>query len=153
MEETHDTSGAASDDVLRPAPGVTIAPDALRLTYVRSRGPGGQSVNKVSTCAELRVQLAAIVGLTERATERLRRLAGQRLTRDDDLILRCDTYRSQGRNRRACIDRLTALVAEAAPEPKVRRPTRPSRAAVRRRLEAKRRRGERKRTRRDPRDD
>ena len=153
MDETDRQSPDPPANAFEPAPGVRIPRSELRFSFVRSSGPGGQSVNKVSTCAELRVMLASMAGLNDGAMRRLRRLAGQRLTKDDELILRSDSYRSQGRNRQACLDRLEAIVTEAAKEPKVRRPTRPTRAAVQRRLTAKRRNAERKQRRREPGDD
>jgi ribosome-associated protein len=126
---------------------VTVAEADLRFTFSRSRGPGGQAVNKLSTRAELRVAVAAIEGLDETAARRLRRLAGQRLTAADELLIVSDRYRSQLRNRRDCLERLAALVERAARPPRPRKPTRPSRGAVERRLTAKRRRSDRKRDR------
>lgn len=118
-------------------PDVWIAPGDLRYSFSRGGGPGGQAVNKLSTRVELRVPVAAIVGLDEAAAARLRGLAGRRLTRDDELVFHAQEHRSQIDNRRAALSRLQALVGEAFKTPKKRRPTRPSRAAVERRLEAK----------------
>lgn len=80
----------------------------------------------------------------------LRRLAGQRLTRHDELVFHAATYRSQLANKRACVERLRALVSEAAIELKKRKPIRPSPAVVAKRLEQKRQRSEKKEARRKP---
>jgi ribosome-associated protein len=114
----------------------------MRLQYARSGGPGGQNVNKVSSKAELWVQLGAIRGMTHRALERLRAMAGSRLTGADELHLRAESERSQQANRDEVLQRLRELIVAARVEPKVRRRTKPSRAAKQRRLESKRKRGQ-----------
>ena len=130
------------------APNVTIAESALRFTFVRSSGPGGQSTNKVNSQAQLRVAVVAIDGLDDAARERLRSMAGQRLTDEDDILIRASEERSQVRNRRACIVRLRDLVTRAAVRPKTRRKKRRSRASIERRLNSKRQRSEKKSRRR-----
>lgn len=130
------------------ARGVTIAPEVLRFSYSRSSGPGGQSVNKLNTRATLRVRLADIRGLDAAAGARLRRLAGRRLTQDDEIIFRSGARRSQWQNRQTCVERFKAMVAEAAVRPRTRRRTRPSRAQIERRLRSKREQSEKKRRRR-----
>lgn len=129
------------------AKGVSVAESDVQFTFSRSSGPGGQSVNKLSTRAELRLPIDAIDGLDDGARQRLRRFAGQRLTAGDELLVQSDRFRSQLRNRKDCIDRLAALVERAAKPPKRRKPTRPTRGAVERRLDAKRQAGEKKRRR------
>jgi ribosome-associated protein len=124
------------------AAGVFAPADALRVQYARSSGPGGQNVNKLNTRAELWIEIDAIVGLSPGAIQRLKRLAGKRFTRSGQIHLVAQTERSQERNRQAVLDRLIAMIEEAIIEPKIRRPSKPSRAAKRRRLESKRRRGE-----------
>ncbi|MBX3373610.1 MAG: aminoacyl-tRNA hydrolase [Phycisphaeraceae bacterium] len=144
--------GAPPADALVAAPGVWVAADDLVLSFVRGRGPGGQNVNKVSSAAELRVPVGAIVGLTERGRARLARLAGSRLTIGDEIIFFSDEHRSQKRNREACIARLLDLLRTAAHEPRPRKKTKPSRGAVERRLTEKKRRGAQKQRRRGPED-
>jgi ribosome-associated protein len=124
------------------APGVRVAPGAMRFQFARSGGPGGQNVNKLNTKAELWVPLAAMSGLGERAMARLRALAGRRLTTADEIHIVAETERTQEGNRTAVLERLRQLVLEARHEPKPRRKTKPSKAAKRRRLEAKRKRSE-----------
>jgi len=137
-----------SDSREELAPGVGVERSELQFTFVRSGGPGGQAVNKLSTQAQLRVAVGAIEGLSERAARRLRRLAGQRLTKNDELLIQSQTHRSQLDNRRACLDRLRQLVAEAIKEPKPRKKSRPTRAMIEKRLAAKRKQAEKKRERR-----
>ena len=130
------------------APGVTAPLDALRLQYARGSGPGGQNVNKVNTKAELWLDLARVRGLTAGAMERLRTLAGSRLTTAGEVHLSSDESRSQEGNRSEILRRLREMIVEARREPKRRRKTKPSRASKMRRLDAKRRRGETKARRR-----
>jgi ribosome-associated protein len=142
-----------SSPSIQPIPGVLVAAGGWEITYSRSSGPGGQNVNKVNTRAQLSVRINAIVGLTDRAIERLRVLAGSRLTTDDRILITADAHRSQERNREAVLDRLRQLIADARWEPKPRKKTKPSKAAKQRRLESKRRRSETKSRRRSGGDD
>lgn len=144
MSELPDIAG------IEIAPGAHVPPDALRFQFARSSGPGGQNVNKLSTRAELWVQVGAIIGMTERARQRLRQQAGSRLTKNDEVHLSSDESRSQESNRQAVMDRLREMIVVARHEPKVRRKTRPSRAARERRLNQKKRRGEIKSLRKPP---
>ena len=129
-------------DAIDLAPGVKVAEAALRFQYARSRGPGGQNVNKVNTKAEVWVPLSALWGLTARAAERLRDIAGKRVTKEGEIHLAADSGRTQEQNRLAVMDRLCAMVRAAIHEPKARRKSKPSRAAKRRRVASKRHRGE-----------
>jgi len=130
------------------APGVTAPPSALRLQYARSSGPGGQNVNKVNTKAELWVTVAALLGLTDGARARLAAMAGSRLTSGGQIHIAADNRRSQEMNRAEAFDRLRELIVQAMVEPKRRVKRKVSKGAKRRRLDAKKRRGEIKSNRR-----
>ncbi len=132
------------------AEGVWATRRDLRYAFSRSGGPGGQAVNKLATKAELRVEVGRIVGLSGAACRRLRTLAGRRLTRDDELVLVATGTRSQLENKRACLARLRALVADARKVPRKRKPTRPTRAAKEKRLAQKRVVAKKKEARRKP---
>jgi ribosome-associated protein len=141
----------ADASLMALAPGATVAPSSLRFSFTSSSGPGGQNVNKRATRAQLRVTLGEI-HMPADARARLRRLAGSLLTDEGVLVLTADEYRSQKRNKDACIDRLRELVARAMVRPVPRKKTKPSRGAVQRRIDAKKQRGETKRRRSKPSD-
>ncbi len=128
--------------MIRITPSISIDEDELREQFVRASGPGGQNVNKVATAVELRFNVAASENLPEPVKARAKRLAGQRLTLEGDIIIKAERYRSQERNRADARERLVDLLRTAAQPPRPRIKTRPSRAAKKRRLDAKSRRGE-----------
>lgn len=122
---------------IRITPTIAIDEDELVESFVLASGPGGQNVNKVATAVELRFDVARSPSLPDLVRERLKRFAGQRLTKDGVLVLHGNRFRSQDRNRQDVRDRLVALVRRAADIPKPRRPTKPTRASKERRLEGK----------------
>jgi ribosome-associated protein len=128
--------------------GITIPPEDLSWRFSRSQGPGGQSVNTTDSQAELSFDVASSSALPPALKQRaLTALAG-RLS-DGVLTVAASEYKSQLRNREAAAARLTALLTDAtAPPPPPRRPTRPTRGAVERRLADKQRRSRLKRMRR-----
>jgi ribosome-associated protein len=132
--------------------GNTIPPEELSWRFSRSPGPGGQSVNTGDTRAELSFDLASTSALPPTLKRRaLAALAG-RLS-DGIIAVAASEHRSQLRNREAAAERLAELLTEAtAPPPKARRPTKPSRAAMERRLADKQRRSQTKRLRRSAED-
>lgn len=134
---------------LRLAPNVRVAESAVRLQTSRSSGPGGQSVNKLSSAVEIWVPITAIEGLDEPAQARLRSLAGSaRLTKEDELHIRAEDTRSQRDNRVIVLERLAEHVRRALVRPKHRKKTKPSRGAKERRIQAKKERGQTKALRR-----
>jgi len=146
-----DTPQRPGPAVVNLAPGVDVPASAIKLTFVRSDGPGGQNVNKRSTRAQLRVAIEQLP-LDPKARERLRRIAGSLRTTGDELLISDGRRRSQQQNAQACFDRLARLIESARRAPTLRRATKPTRSSVRKRLDAKTQRGAIKRQRRDPED-
>ncbi len=139
-----------SNEPLRISVRVTVPPDAMRLQFARSAGPGGQNVNKLNTKAELWTRLDAIDGLDPESLDRLKQMAGKRLTRDGELHLVSQTERSQEDNRRLVLQRLAQMIRSALRPPRKRKPTKPTRASKKRRLDAKKQTGDKKASRRPP---
>lgn len=103
---------------------IQIPDKDLNVQFIRASGPGGQNVNKVSSSVQLRFDLAGCNALAEPVKERLKKLAGQRYTRSGDILIEAHRYRDQIKNRRDAEQRLIALIQQAEPEPKKRKPTR-----------------------------
>jgi ribosome-associated protein len=116
---------------------ISIDESEIEESFVRSSGPGGQNVNKLSTAVQLRFDVRHSPSLPNEVAIRLMRLAGRRMTKDGVLVLIARNHRTQERNRAEALDRLVALIRQAAVRPVARRPTRPTRAAKRKRLEGK----------------
>lgn len=126
---------------IRVTPQIVLDEDELVERFIRASGPGGQNVNKVSTAVELRFAALASPNLPPRVKRRLGRVAGRRLTDEGVLVLQEESTRSQRRNRELVRARLVEILREAAaPPPPPRIPTKPSRGAIKRRLDAKTRR-------------
>jgi ribosome-associated protein len=134
--------------MLRVTATITIDPSELQEVFVRSSGPGGQNVNKLSTAVQLRFDVRRSPSLPEPVRQRLVRLAGSRLTGDGVLVITAERFRSQARNREDARQRLLALIREASIPPKQRRATKPPRASKLERREAKERRSRTKALRR-----
>lgn len=120
---------------------ITIEDWELTESFMRSSGPGGQNVNKVSSAVELRFEAARSPNLPAPVKTRLRRLAGRRWTTDGALVLQCEETRSQVRNRELIRERLADLIRKALVAPKRRIATKPTMGSKKRRLKAKKQRG------------
>lgn len=117
---------------------IVVAGWELSEQFVQASGPGGQNVNKVATAVQLRFSARNSPSLPDPVKLKLLRLAGRRATKDGEIVIEANRFRTQERNRQDARERLRALIAEAAaPPPKPRKKTRPSKGAVERRLKAK----------------
>jgi ribosome-associated protein len=118
---------------------VFIALDEIEINAVRSQGPGGQNVNKVSSAVHLRFDVHAS-SLPQVYKQRLLALGDQRITKDGVVIIKAQQFRSQDKNKAAALMRLTELIQQAVRVPRQRRPTRPHAAAKAKRMDGKTRR-------------
>jgi len=116
---------------------ISLDESEIAESFVRSSGPGGQNVNKLSTAVQLRFDVRRSPSLPNDVAVRLMRLAGKRLTKDGVLVIVAQNHRTQERNRAEALERLIALVQEAAVRPVPRRPTKPTKASREKRLEGK----------------
>ena len=123
--------------MIRVTDTISIHEDEISETFVRSSGPGGQNVNKLSTAVQLRFDIRASPSLPNDVAIRLMKLAGKRLTKDGVIVLIAQNNRTQERNRAEARERLLDLIREAAVKPIPRRATKPTKASKTRRLEGK----------------
>jgi ribosome-associated protein len=140
--------------MIEVTPTIAIDEREIEESFVRSSGPGGQNVNKLSTAVQLRFDIRRSPSLPNDVAIRAQKLAGKRLTNDGVIVIVAQRFRTQEKNREDATERLLALLREAAEPPPPRRPTKPSRAAKAKRMEDKSRRSGVKALRsRAPRDD
>jgi len=137
--------------MIRITPAIALDESEIEERFVRASGPGGQNVNKVASAVQLRFDARHSPSLPGAVRARLERLAGRRLTLEGVLVITAQRHRTQEANRRDALERLVDLVRRAAEPPVPRRPTKPTRASRRRRLDSKSRRGAIKRLRGDAR--
>ena len=135
--------------MIRLDAGILISDDELHWEFIRSSGPGGQHVNKAATAVQLRFNVTDAPGLPQDVKDRLKRIAGRRVTDEGVLMIRAQRFRSQERNREDALARLLDLVAQAIPKPRRRIRTRPTASSRTARLESKRRMASKKGLRQD----
>ncbi len=141
-------------DTVQISSRLSIPLSELHFSFDRSPGPGGQNVNKVNTRAELRFCVSASPSLTPSMRNRITTELSTRLNREGELILRSSRFRSQTRNRTDCLEKFAALLAKALrPPPPKRRPSRPTRTSVAKRLDRKKAHSQKKTLRSRPRPD
>lgn len=128
---------------------ITVLPDEVELTAVRSQGAGGQNVNKVASAIHLRFDVRAS-SLPEALKTRLLALDDRRLSRDGILVIKAQRFRNQEQNREDALARLNELVAAASHVPRFRVPTKPSKGSRRKRVDDKKQRGATKSLRQRP---
>lgn len=125
-------------------PKLQIPMREFTFTFVRSSGPGGQNVNKLSTKAVLRWPMRTSKSLPDAVRSRFLAKFGNKLTTDGDLLITSQRFRDAGRNTADCLQKLRRMLISVAEPPKQRRPTKPTKTSVRRRLDQKRRQSGRK---------
>ena len=137
--------------MIRVTPRISIEDSELQEDFLRASGAGGQNIQKVETAVQLRFDVAHSPNLPEPVRQRLLRLGGRRITGEGVLVITAQRHRTQARNRDDALERLLALIREAAaPLPPPRRPTKPTLGSKTRRLEGKAKRGDVKRMRGRP---
>ena len=126
--------------MIRVTDTISLDESEIEESFVRSSGPGGQNVNKLSTAVQLRFDVRRSQSLPNDVAIRLMALGGRRITKDGVLVLIAQSHRTQERNRADAMERLVALIKEAAVKPIPRRATKPTKASKQRRIEGKKRR-------------
>jgi ribosome-associated protein len=129
---------------------ISIRVSEFKFSYARSPGPGGQNVNKVNSKAVLRWSVKKTQSLPAAVKQRFLARYANRISKEGELVINSHRYRDQGRNVADCLHKLRELILAVATAPKIRKPKKVSYSAKKRRVEAKKRTGEKKRSRRSP---
>ncbi len=127
---------------------INIDESLIKYDFIKSSGPGGQNVNKVATAVQLRFDLNQAETLLPEVKQRLRKIAGSRMTDDGFLIIEAKRYRSQEKNKADAANRLVKMILQALEAPAVRIPTKPGKTAKAARSSGKKRKSEIKKSRR-----
>ena len=137
-------------ETLYVSPTLSIPLSELRFKFRRSSGPGGQNVNRLNTAVELQFDFVHSAVLSDEQRQQIAEKLAARLNSTGTLSIQSERFRTQGRNRADCLNKLAALLVEAFKKPPKREKTKPSRAAQAHRLDSKRRHSEKKKSRRTP---
>ncbi|MFT4676714.1 MAG: ribosome-associated protein [Patiriisocius sp.] len=122
------------------SPNISLNDDEYELKAIRAQGPGGQNVNKVSSAIHLRFSIAGS-SLPEEIKTALQNLKDSRITRDGWVVIKAQKFRTQEKNRDDALSRLRDMILRVSKKQKLRRPTKPSKAAKQRRMDSKTKRG------------
>ncbi len=120
---------------------LSIPLQEISISAIRSRGAGGQNVNKVSTAIHIRFDVRASTAMSDEDRERLLKIKDRRLSKDDVIVIKSQRYRSQDKNRSDALERLAEMIRKALVVEKPRKATKPSKKSRRKRLDEKTRRG------------
>lgn len=126
---------------------ITVDENDIEYNAVRSAGPGGQNVNKVSTAIQIHFDIDKIENMTAAMRSRLVKLAGSKLNKENCIVIKAQDQRTQERNKESALNRLIELIKKAAVEPKKRKPKKRSKASHQKRLNEKKKQSEKKKSR------
>ncbi len=124
-------------ELIKISPSISIKEDDIAVSFIRASGPGGQHVNKVESAVQIKYDTGKCDAMSQAYLKRLRKLAGRRMTNDGVIVITSELSRSQSRNKEDATARLIELLKQASVVPKARKKTKPSRASIARRLNAK----------------